>query len=383
MFAAISAQDFFAAHTSFCCMKRCRNSATPEDVAKVLRGVLPKGPDMKKVCDPDIDSIIDSFAEILCDTLRITPRPTQKVFKDAAVRAWDFDIGEADMFGNRMAHAVIHCRIKKNQSTTGKKLPPGVFKVVEILRQQDRAENANPKQVQKPSMGQKFLKEARRLQKRNSDEKKTEAALQPEASSSGGLSSSSSRTSELVQLSQLYGMKDLCKPHVSENVVDLMSSQECETPAPKCVEFFDSSICKLVREYADGTKQVARMMPGQNGLATATFEGEQPKPTECPNLLLQGTVYKKPAAARVSKRPAAAPMSSDSSDDVDVVEDNEQAGSEEVPKIKKTLLYSKIYHRAKTASLKSGKTPDEAKVAGRDAGKAALAAARAAGTLED
>jgi hypothetical protein len=102
-------------------MKRCRNSATAADVAKTLRGTLPKGADMKLVYEPDIEILIGNFSEILCDTLRLTPRPTQKLFKDAAMQAWDFESGEGDLFGNRMAQAVIHCRVKKNQSTTGNK----------------------------------------------------------------------------------------------------------------------------------------------------------------------------------------------------------------------------------------------------------------------
>jgi hypothetical protein len=390
-------------------MKRCRNSATAADVAKTLRGTLPKGADMKLVYEPDIEILIGNFSEILCDTLRLTPRPTQKLFKDAAMQAWDFESGEGDLFGNRMAQAVIHCRVKKNQSTTGKKMPPGVFKVVEALKllEQNPPEKTVKRDAKKLTTGQNFANGARRLLKKASDEMSdghASPALEvpvPKGASSGG-SSSSSGISELNQLKQLYGTQS--KQPDRHMVVDLLSSQEEEdvpfdeadaaagaTARPqKFVEHFDSSICKVVRDYADGTRQEAKMQPGPTGMATATFEGEEQKSTECPNLLVQKVVVvcKKPAAAQCKKkRGKRVEKESDSSGDAAVSKDGEAEKEEEVdetiPKIKKHLLYSKIYHREKKASVKSGKTIEEAKAAASTAGKAAVAAAKAAGTLAD
>ena len=84
---------------------------------------------MKLVYEPDIEILIGIFSEILCDTLRLTPRPTQKLFRDAAMQAWDFESGEGDLFGNRMAQAVFHCKVKKNQSTTGNNNATWCFQV--------------------------------------------------------------------------------------------------------------------------------------------------------------------------------------------------------------------------------------------------------------
>jgi hypothetical protein len=388
-------------------MKRCRNSATAADVAKTLRGTLPKGADMKLVYEPDIEILIGNFSEILCDALRLTPRPTQKLFKDAAMQAWDFESGEGDLFGNRMAQAVIHCRVKKNQSTTGKKLPPGVFKVVEALKllEQNPPEKTIKRDAKKLRTGQNFVKGARLLFKKATDEmsgghalpKAVELPVPKGASSSGG-SSSSSGTSELNQLKQLYGIQS--KQPDRHMVVDLLSSQEDEdvpfdeadvaagdpVGPQKFLEHFDSSICKVVRDYADGTRQEAKMQPGPNGMATATFEGEEPKSTECPNLLVQKVVVcKKPAAAKCKPRVRVEKESDSSGDAVskDGDAEKEEEVDETIPKIKKHLLYSKIYHREKKASVKSGKTDEEAKAAASKAGKAAVAAAKAAGTLAD
>ena len=353
------------------------------------------------VCVPDIEDIIENFAELLCDTLGITPRPTAKVFKEAALLAWDIEVGEADLFANRMAHAVIHCRIKKNQSTSGKKLSPGVFKVVEMLKQMDNDSPAKQKtkEPQKPTMGQKLLKAARRLHKKLSDES-PQPSLPIGASSSGGSSAvvcCSSPMSELEELNQLYGMG---KQNHSKDVMDVLSSQGSDVPPDeplKFIEHFDSSICKLVRDFADGTRTEAKMKPGPNGVATAAFEGEEAKATECPNLLLQMPMYKKPAAA-LKKRPAAQPVENDSesedcnqeaaqNDDAEEdVEENKKVVKEMAGpniKIKKHLLYSKTYHKSKKEQEKSGKSPDEAKVSARKAANDAVAAARAAGSLED
>ena len=132
-------------------------------------------------------------------------------------------------------------------------------------------------------------------------------------------------------------------------------------------------------------------------MATAAFEGEEAKATECPNLLLQMPMYKKPAAA-LKKRLAAQPVGNESeSEDCnqeaaqnDDAEEDAEEKQKDVKvmagpniKIKKHLLYSRTYHKPKKEQEKSGKSPDEAKVSARKAANDAVAAARAAGSLVD
>jgi hypothetical protein len=191
----------------------------------------------------------------------------------------------------------------------------------------------------------------------------------------------------------MYRLPHLCKHSQAQGVVEVLSSQDSDV-APlgksKFVEHFDNSICKLVRDFADGTRQEAFMTPGPNGLAFAQFEGEEPKMTECPNLLIQSPRCKRPAAS--TKRPAAALLPAVSSGESDSDRHEASAQVEEPTlveqkhnsgKIQKHLLYSKTYHRSKKANLNIGMSDEDAKVAARKAANDAVAAARAAGILED
>jgi len=358
-------------------MQRAANSASVNDIVLILRGVLPNGPDMRKMADTNVDFIVDEYYDVVIALLKATPRPLSSSLKDAATLAWKIDGGVADTFAYKISQAVAHCRPKKKQSTSGKKLSRGTHKVVEFMNSVPSPTNAK--------LG-KFARMVRRHLSDESDHMSSNEKLPVTISSEGGscASSSTGTFATIASLSDLYGT-DLTGHHRHSECVELLSSQEVEVvevvdkPATKSkpVQYFDNIKCAVVREFPGGKRDVAKMVEGPRGMAIASFAGEKSFETECPNLLLKPVVHKRPAAL-VKKKPAAV------MDDVAQIDEpapiDEAAGADDsaeplilkaVVSSKKKLLYSKVYHKEKLAAKRRGMDSPEAKRAAREAAQEA------------
>ena len=172
-------------------MVRLKNAVTPSALAKVLRGALPNGPDMLQVCDAQADAVVDHLADLMLDLLRATPRPIVSVLQCSASEAWDMPKSAAKIFASTIVTSVTHCRIKERQSTSGKKLTPGVLRVVEYLRQLRGGQAC----VRKP-LSAVLKSHARMLMRRRSEEQE-EVQLVP-ASSTGGSSACCAAASTVI-----------------------------------------------------------------------------------------------------------------------------------------------------------------------------------------
>ena len=399
-------------------MVRLKNAVTPSALAKVLRGALPNGPDMLQVCDAQADAVVDHLADLMLDLLRATPRPIVSVLQCAASEAWDMPKSAAKIFASTIVTSVTHCRIKERQSTSGKKLSPGVLRVVEYLRQLRGG--------QKP-LSAVLKSHARMLMRRRSEEQE-EVQIVP-ASSTGGssaccaaastviFSSKSSSCKELKDLARLYDMPTLCKPSrassSSGEVIQLLSSQEvssgdegAQSSLPTMdgfVEYFDNVLLKMVRDHRSGKREMSTMIPGSCGMAMAKFDGSDVLvQTECPNILLQMPVMKRPAAAKGSVKGKAAIIDvlaeeEEESDEgapaalvkVPAAEEAPAAPAVDVPGVvvvlkssKRRRVYSNTYHQVNKQCMKDGKDSDTSKKEAREAAAKAVDDAAEAGELD-
>ena len=104
---------------------RVKNAATPHEIAQVIRGALRSGPNAELLCNPDLSKVVEHFQEVLVDVLKVKPRPTVTVLKQAALEGWGVEPGLAQLFAARMAAAA-------NQASSGKKLTLPAQRVISV-----------------------------------------------------------------------------------------------------------------------------------------------------------------------------------------------------------------------------------------------------------
>lgn len=372
-------------------MSRVRNVATADDLRKVLLGSMPGGPDLAQAAVADLEEVAEKFEGLLCDILKCTPRPTARALREAAQKAWSMDHGSADLLAGRLISAISFCRTKSRSMTSGKKTNPAVHRISECLSPTSS------------SLGKSLMERARSAI--HADSHDDDRAI---VARTGASSSSPSFGSEVSRLRDLYGMPSGASSSshgpptaTIANTVEVISSQEVDLPSPprkkKCIEHFDSSLLAVVRDYSDGTREIASMRPGPNAFALAQFAGEPERETECPNLLLSmPPPTKRPAAAPkpvVRKRPAAGTDVGDAAPPAeDPNSDEEPSGTAPAPTVEagsgsgdravttRRLLYSKVYHKTRQA-LGDTVSVEEAKLQAQRAAQRAVAEARAAGCL--
>jgi hypothetical protein len=287
---------------------RVKNSASAGDVAKVLRGSMATLRD-EKFASADMNFIIEQNCETLVDLLKLTSRPTAKLVADGARLAFNCELSSGKLFGERMAAAVSHCRTKKNQMTTGKKLPASLLKVISALGSISQSPSPSKSPAAKYD---RLWGSGKKLLRRVSS-----------ASSDCEVAGPTTKVAKLEMPSQA-AVLSLYGAHIEPSGVVAIDDSEGEATsaagasgaagadkAKKLVvrEYLDRGKPCMLRCYNDGTCEESNMTPGPNGFCMSQFWAEAPTETEVPNLILMGKpgVMKKPAAAEgVMKKPAAA-----------------------------------------------------------------------------
>ena len=228
---------------------RVKNVATPQEIAKVIRGALRSRPNAELLCNPDLSKVVEHFLEVLVDVLKVKPRPTVTVLKQAALEGWDVELGLAQLFAARIAAAASYCRVKMNQARSCNKLTLPVQRVISVM-----------------SKGIKTR--GRQLLRRHSSEAEPPSKRQALSSLSGAHDTSvtaeapapkvpqKAASSSVADVYKLYGLEPTAV--ASEVVVlssqEICSSQEEEPRKPKCdtIEYFDHKLLARVRALPGG-----------------------------------------------------------------------------------------------------------------------------------
>jgi hypothetical protein len=407
-------------------MARVANTATPEKLTKVIRGVCPAGVSHAALATTDMDHLVEKHVELLLDIVRSTPRPTSTVLSKAAVAAWRCDANEANFFSTRIIAAIRYCRVKKFQASSYKKINSSVALVAKALQSHGL------------SVGEKLMKSnARTLQVRISETKSPKkspkkmrhvraTASSPKASSMktpavaihlpvtavDELRSCGGVADRLAKLQRLYGGErpeseshevvslsdsisvaseveldaDLAKGNPVEAKAHKPSDSSC-----KFIESFNSYTLQMTRVFADGREEVGDLVRGPCGFATVRFHGEEPKQTEVPNILLEPLKstsaghparrklaaaetaacdeQKRPTVQRgeiVRKRPAAASTVDAADPAVVVASDDVQVTFKSSDRHRH---YSKVYHSKKLELEREGLDKAAAKVLAGEAAR--------------
>ena len=254
---------------------RVKNTASAGDVAKVLRGSMASLRD-DKFASGDMNFIIEQNSETLVDLLKLTSRPTAKLVADGARLAFNCELSSGKLFGERMAAAVSHCRTKKNQMTTGKKLSASLLKVIKALG--GNSQSPSPIKSPTPKFDRLWGSGKRLLRRVSSASSDCEVA---EPTTKAAKLATPTRTSVL----SLYGASSSSTGHEPSGVVLIDDSDGEATSAAgvsgaagadkatKFVvrEYLDKGKPCMMRCYNDGSCEESNMTPGPNGFGMSQF----------------------------------------------------------------------------------------------------------------
>ena len=271
---------------------RAKNVASVEDIAKVIFGSKLVQKDMEGAYESNLDVVVERFEAFIIDLVRCTPRPTSKLISAAAAGAFDVELAETVMFGERINAAVQFCRGKSITMTTGKKLTGSTMRVAKELRE---SRTSSPL-ARSPSL------------------------MSVQSPPSHASPSSSSKVmhvpietpvlSRSASILALYaGVAPTASPKRPHRAVEIESSQDCievESVGPPAVAPIELELSvpfvvaadRAMCRFEGGVNKRARMSPGPDGFAIARFENGDEFASEIPNLALVACPMKKPAAAK-------------------------------------------------------------------------------------
>ena len=313
---------------------RIKCEVEPHELVKILRANVPSL-DEGKYNSSDLDIVVEHHVDLVLDILSRTPRVSAKMLQLAAKRTFKASPGEVQLFGNQISSATSYCRKKQDQSTSGKKLAPAVWRVVRFMRDQgldsqgsgDKAPST-PKEKESSGRDDFASRHARLLKRRRSDSQspgsRAAKSVTPSSLKSETASVMPHGRAAIFAAMGLTTEDFLAAPARHRELpvlhVDLVSdSSEEEAPPSKPIasaasnsssrgsytQVFDAGRMCMVRLYTSGLEECSSMKPGPDAFAVAVFEDGTEFQTQLQNLMLdiKQKPMKRPAAC--IKRPAA------------------------------------------------------------------------------
>ena len=98
-------------------MSRVKNTATAHDISKVIRANM-TSIDCRRMSNPNLDEVAESYEEFLCELVRLTTRSNAKVVAQGATLAFGGSDQEAAFFwseGARCGDLLSHQRQRLDQ----------------------------------------------------------------------------------------------------------------------------------------------------------------------------------------------------------------------------------------------------------------------------
>jgi hypothetical protein len=296
-------------------MLRIKNSASVEDICKVMRAELPNGLKHDSFMRIDLAAVADHHHPFICSLLEKTHRPTSMLLEKSAMKAFQVSSEEASAFASRICKCISMCRNKLKSMTSGAKLSVGVKNIAKQLKLNGSSE-VSPlvASLKKRALKRCHSSDSEVVLLVNSKAAVKQSGFSIPAGSSNRMSSALSSNATKEEILAAYGM-DVRSPTLpllnNDTVLEIPDSQDAKTmEAPQPQPWLCNKDLCLKQILPSGAIQNAVMAAGSEGFAIATFPGSKPIVTELPNLMLHvgaASVMKKPAGS-VMKKPAGSVM---------------------------------------------------------------------------
>ena len=242
------------------------------------------------VTDPGkITETFERFLQELC--LLKSFRKTSRFLEQCANESFPrLERAECKLLGQRLMAACEHIYVKRKSMTSGKKLNPAVYRIIQALNAADV-----PTEVA-------FTTCSSSSSLASSSAKAVLPVERPETTQSV-----SEFYKHILGDSPLDGEGAESEENMLDEVVSIASSEQAiekSATGTTFSQFESTSDMALIRLHTDGTRQVAHMRTGATGFAVAAFDGsDNEHATEIPNSTL---LSHQKRSSKNFKRPAAA-----------------------------------------------------------------------------
>ena len=275
-------------------------------VSRLMRNHFPVGGPTRSsflVTDPGkITETFERFLQELC--LLKSFRKTSRFLEQCANESFPrLERAECKLLGQRLMAACEHIYVKRKSMTSGKKLNPAVYRIIQALNAADvPTEVAFTTCSSSSSLASSSAKASPSNQCASSSAKAVLPVERPETTQSV-----SEFYKHILGDSPLDGEGTESEENMLDEVVSIASSEQAiekSATGTTFSQFESTSDMALIRLHTDGTRQVAHMRTGATGFAVAAFDGsDNEHATEIPNSTL---LSHQKRSSKNFKRPAAA-----------------------------------------------------------------------------
>ena len=255
------------------------------------------------VTDPGkITETFERFLQELC--LLKSFRKTSRFLEQCANESFPrLERAECKLLGQRLMAACEHIYVKRKSMTSGKKLNPAVYRIIQALNAADvPTEVAFTTCSSSSPLASSSAKASPSNQCASSSAKAVLPVERPETTQSV-----SEFYKHILGDSPLDGEGAESEENMLDEVVSIASSEQAiekSATGTTFSQFESTSDMALIRLHTDGTRQVAHMRTGATGFAVAAFDGsDNEHATEIPNSTL---LSHQKRSSKNFKRPAAA-----------------------------------------------------------------------------
>ena len=335
---------------------RAKNTATAKDICTCFVLHYKNRPlDTAAFRSPDAKVMQDNeslFQEIVEKTLR----PTTNVVRDGIMLAFEISRDDAQEIAKKICSCFVLARSKMQSSSTGKKLEPALWRLVQRLKSLSDGCYSSPKASSSrparhasgdvvPSTSEASSK--KRLLFSPQRRVRRKMAARPESAkeilSIYGVNRADAEEEIIdpdVPADQAGDVDDFGVIHDSQSEIEI--SSEAEEPAAAKTSgrskkaYFDPAVGCYIRLQADGQEVRGELSEGPEGFCMVRFPSEMPFQSEVPNLWLaqikEGKQGPKLKRARAKATAKAKGKSKQSSAPIpEQAEDSEGAPNEESP----------------------------------------------------
>ena len=299
-----------AASSSNAGCSRVKNTASVKDLKKCFRLHIKEDHLDVRSFREDEDVVIKKYEQLLLDILDQTLRPTEGVLRSAILEAYEISNKDATACARALHGCFKHCRSKLQSTTSGKRLDPATFRIVQRIKELQGPKASPASNTSSPRGSASSLA----ISPSPAKPKKLLFVESPTLRVKGKQSGSSADIFALYGLpkpapnpADSTGAGSRC-PRAAISVDDeedlevdsaesqggtILGSSEEEAAAaaarsiPEQHPYFDAAQGCYVKLLAGGETVRGELLPGPEGMCLVKFPGEPEFQSQVPNLFLE------------------------------------------------------------------------------------------------
>ena len=278
-----------AASSSNAGCSRVKNTASVKDLKKCFRLHIKEDHLDVRSFREDEDVVIKKYEQLLLDILDQTLRPTEGVLRSAILEAYEISNKDATACARALHGCFKHCRSKLQSTTSGKRLDPATFRIVQRIKELQGPKASPASNTSSPRGSASSL------------------AISPSPAKPKKLLFVESPTLRVANPADSTGAGSRC-PRAAISVDDeedlevdsaesqggtILGSSEEEAAAaaarsiPEQHPYFDAAQGCYVKLLAGGETVRGELLPGPEGMCLVKFPGEPEFQSQVPNLFLE------------------------------------------------------------------------------------------------